>query len=108
MAAAGSSTSREREERFKTPSTMGSLWRLASWGAASVLALAIAVAAGFSENGSQRLVLALSPNPPPERAYEASRAAEANAAFWKLSACSRPSATGSRLAWRGSKGISTI
>jgi len=81
MAAAGSSTSREREERFKTPFTMGSLWRLASGGAASVLALAIAVAAGFSENGSQRLVLALSPNPPPERAYEASRAAEANAAL---------------------------
>jgi hypothetical protein len=108
MAAAGSSISREREERFSMPFSMGSLWRLASWGAASVLALAIAVAAGFSENGSQRLVLALSPNSPPDAQARRLVQPKPTPRFWKLSACF--TAERDRLAARmpGSKGISTI
>jgi hypothetical protein len=67
------------------PFTMGSLWRLASWGSVAGLVLAIAVATAFSESGSRRLTLALGSGPPIKGARALSRqtpgAAEANAAL---------------------------
>jgi hypothetical protein len=67
------------------PFTMGSLWRLASWGSVAGLVLAIAVATAFSESGSRRLTLALGSDPPIKGARALSRqmprAAEANAAL---------------------------
>jgi hypothetical protein len=43
---------------------MGSLWRLATWGAAAAASLIIAVIAGYSEAGSQRLMATrASPSP---------------------------------------------
>ena len=38
---------------------MQSLWQLAIWGISAVIALGLAVAAGYSETGSQRLMLAM-------------------------------------------------
>jgi hypothetical protein len=44
--------------------TMRGLWRLATWGTAAALSLLIAVLAGFSETGSQRLQPARAEGPP--------------------------------------------
>src|SRR5207302_2026687 len=38
--------------------SMPSLWRLATWGMSAAIALGLAVAAGYSDAGSQRLMIA--------------------------------------------------
>jgi hypothetical protein len=51
----------------KHPFTMRALWRLAMWGTAAAASLLVAVLAGHSETGSQRLLAAMAGGTPPTR-----------------------------------------
>jgi hypothetical protein len=81
MGAQARSTTLDANEPFTTRS----LWRLASWGAGASLALGLAVAAGYSESGSRRLLVALHSPAPPKgdsaTGREVPRTTEANAAL---------------------------